>query len=250
MSGGFVINDAATGAGSVAAADITDAGTTGVALVQAESAAEARAELADATTYAFASATGVTLENGSVGGNASVTGGVLRLTVPATPAARHYDGIVEAPYGEVAVPRDATGRQPIRWRARVRVAAVGAGAIAYFLAVRAGGWHRAGFYVWSNGSGRSEDNSAPSGYGSSAWSAGVLPTNGTGWLEIEVNGSVGTYRYGTGTTTAPPETWTTHATVTLPAVDTYPTVRMVGASNTAPGTPSSVDFDNLTIEAL
>lgn len=238
------------GAGSVAAGDITDAGATGVALVQAETPAEARAELVDATAFAFASATGVTLEDGSVGGDAEVSGGTLRCTVPATPSASYYGGTLEAPYGEVAVPRDATGRQPIRWRARVRVVAVPSGAIAYFLAVSAGGSHRAGIFAGSDGSGRSEDNSAPTGYGSAGWSAGVFPTDATGWFEVEINGSVGTYRYGTGTTTAPPTTWTTHATATLPTVDLYTKVRLVGASNSPPGAPATVQWDNLTFEAL
>lgn len=213
-------------------------------------AAGVREVLADSTTYAFASATGVTLDNGSVGGSASVTGGVLRCTVPATPAARYYGGTLEAPHGDVAVPRDATGRQPIRWRARVRVAAVPSGTIAYFLAVSAGGSHRAGIFLVGDGSGRSEDNSAPTGYGAAGWSAGVVPTDGTGWLEIEVCGSVGTYRYGTGTTSTPPTTWTTHATATLPTVDTFTTVRLVGATNSPPGSALAVDYDDLTFEAL
>lgn len=202
------------------------------------------------TTYTFASGTGVTTQNGTVGGTAAVTSGVLRLTCPNTPAARYYGGTLEAPYGDVAVPLDSNGRQPIRWRARVRIKAVPTGAIAYFLAVSAGGSHRAGIFVGSDGSGRSEDNSGPTGYGSSGWSAGVVPVDGTGYLEIEISGSVGTYRYGTGTTTEPPETWTTHATATLPTVDTYPTVRLVGATNTAPGSAVAVEYDDLTFAAL
>lgn len=200
------------------------------------------------TTYTFASATGVTTHNGSVGGVAAVTSGVLRLTCPATPAARYYGGTLEAPYGDVAVPLDSNGRQPIRWRARVRVKAVPTGTIAYFLAVS--GSHRVGIFVGSDGSGRSEVNSGPTGYGSSGWSAGVLPVDGTGYMEIEISGSVGTYRYGTGTATEPPETWTTHATATLPTVDTYPTVRLVGASNSPPGSVASVEYDDLTFAAL
>lgn len=202
------------------------------------------------TTYTFSSSTGVTLVNGSVGGTAAVTGGVLRCTVPATPSASYYGGTLAAPYGEVPAPLGTTARQPLHWRARVRVAAVPIGTIAYFLAVSAGGNHRAGIFLVGDGSGRSEYNSAPQGYGSAGWSAGVVPVDGTGWLEIEICGSVGTYRYGTGTATTQPTTWTTHATVTLPTIDAYTKVRLIGASNSPPGSALSVDFDDLTLETL
>jgi hypothetical protein len=252
VSGGsFGTGGGTGGASSIAAGDITDAGAVGEALVQASTPAEARDAIDAAplatTAFAFASSTGVTLDNGSVGGSAAVTGGVLRLTVPATPAAGYYGGTLEAPHADVAVPRDAAGRQPIRWRARVRVVAVPSGTIAYLLAVS--GSQRPGILVGGDGSGGAEDNSGPSGYGS-GWAAGTVPTDGTGWLEVEVCGSLATYRYGTGTTSTPPTTWTTHATATLPSGALYAVVRLVGASNSPPGSPTSVDFDDLTFEAL
>lgn len=237
----------AASAASIAAGDITDAGITGEALVQAETPAEARAELADATTFTFASATGVTLNNGTVGGSAAVTGGVLRLTVPASPQARYVASLLEAPRADVAV-LDSAGRRPLRWRARVRLAACAAGTVAYLLAVSSGGSHRVATFAGPDGSGGAENNVAVSSYGTFA--AAALPTNGTGWLEVEVDGHFGIYRYGTGTTTTPPTTWTEIATAALPSAGAYTTLRLVGASYADPGTPSSVDFDNLTIEAL
>lgn len=77
------------GSSSVTASQITDAGTTGIALVQASTAAAARSTLSAAssqaertTTYDFASSTGWTLTDNA--GSASITGGVLRLTTTTT----------------------------------------------------------------------------------------------------------------------------------------------------------------------
>lgn len=206
-----------------------------------------RAALVDSTTYTFSVSTGVTLVNGTVGGSAAVTGGVLRCTVPATPAARYYGTDLEAPYGQIAVPRDIGGRQPLWWRARARVAAVPAGTIAYFLAISTDSTQRVGFYLSTDGSGNAENNVTTSGF-ASPWAAGTVPTDGTGWLEIEVLGDAATYRYGTGTTTDPPASWTTHATAALPTVTTWTNVRLAGASNSPPGSASAVDFGDLVFE--
>lgn len=210
--------------------------------------ADARAALADTTTYDFASATGVTLVNGTVGGSAAVTGGVLRLTCPDTPSAGYFGGTLEAPYGQIAVPLDSTGRQPIRWRARARVVAISATGVGYLLAVSSGGSQRAGLFIGADGSGGAEDNSGPSTY--ATWAAGVLPIDGTGYVEIEVCGPLATYRYGTGTTSVPPTTWTTVATAALPSAALYNVVRLVGATYSTAASPRVVDFDDLVFEVI
>lgn len=71
---------AAPAGGTVAAADITDGTAPGRALLTAATTAAQRTALRVVDPYDFAAATGVTLSSGD--GTASVTGGVLRCSVP------------------------------------------------------------------------------------------------------------------------------------------------------------------------
>lgn len=222
-----------------------DSAGRGTAMTPAQ--ASALLSRAATTTYDFSSSSGVTLVNGTVGGTAAVVGGVLRCTVPATPAARYYNGFLEAPYGQVSVPRDLGGRQPMAWRAWARLAGVAADTIAYFLALSSDGAQRMGLYVGSDGSGNAENNAIPAGL-AVPFPAGTVPLNGSGYLAIDVLGTVASFLYGTGTPTAPPATWTTHAVATLPAVSLWTNVQLVGASNSAPGVPSDVEYGDLVFE--
>lgn len=209
--------------------------------------AEARALLAETVTYDFATSAGVTLDNGTVGGTAAVTGGVLQLTCPDTPAARYFGTDLEAPYGDVSVPRDDRGFRPLAWRAWVRLAGLGAGSTARWLAVSTGG-ARVGFFVGTDGSLGAEDNVTAVAYATAG--AGSVPVDGTGWLAIEVQGDVAAYSYGAGTLLAPPSSWTTLVVATLPAVAAWTTLRLVGSTNVAPGAVTAVEYDDLTIEVL
>lgn len=196
------------------------------------------------TTYAFDDATGVTLEDGSVGGTAAVAGGLLVLTCPATPAARHFSGYQEAPRGVIAVPA-ADGRAPVRWRVRARLASIDAGATAYLNISTAAGAARYGFYLNPSGAYGAEDNVT---IGSYATGTG-FPVDGTGWFEIEYDGRRVYFRTGTGVGAAEPSAWTYFARADIGAPRPIQ-VRLVGAANIAPGSAVTVEWDDCTFEAL
>jgi hypothetical protein len=197
------------------------------------------------TTYGFADATGVTLEDGSVGGTAAVSGGALVLTCPATPAARHFGANQEAPRGVVAIPT-ALGRAAVRWRTRARVVSVDTGCTAYFNASTAAGAARYGFYVNADGTYGAEDNVGLGSYGTGSG----FPVDGTGWVEVEYDGSKWLYfRIGTGVGTAAPTSWTDVARGDIGSVRPIQ-VRLVGAANTAPGAVSTIEWDDLVFEVL
>lgn len=80
--------------------------------------------------------------------------------------------------------------------------------------------------------------------------AGSFPVDGTGWLSIEIDGDIAAYRYGAGTTSAPPTSWTTPAVAALPSVTEWTALRLIGSTNSPPGSPTSTDYDDLTIEVL
>jgi len=208
MSGGFVINDAATGAGSVAAADITDAGTTGVALVQAESAAEAQAAVYPRT--AVTTASGWT--TGGTGG--TVTQGASTLAVAIT------SGQSGASISDAYVPRahKAHGLGTTRITLRARLASLtpaGTATQVYaWFGLGTGGGTAQGPWV---GVGIRGDGlvelAAVNAAGSLATTivqsaSGALPLDGTGWVEIDDDGGSVEVRYGTGTTSDPPSAWT------------------------------------------
>lgn len=212
------------------------------------SSTDARAALIDATTYTFASGAGVTLVNGSVGGSAAVVGGVLRLTCPAAPEARYVAGFLEAPYGQIAVPRDSSGRQPLRWRAMARVKSADPSAAAYLLAVSSGGSQRVGTVVGGAGTVIAEDNRGPYTY--ATLPAGTLPMDNTGYLEVEVGGRIATYRYGIGSPTQRPAVWLPIATADLPVAALFDSIRLVGATYSTDAAVRTVEFDELRFDVL
>lgn len=196
------------------------------------------------TTYDFSTATGVTLEDGSVGGTAAVAGGLLALTCPATPAARHFAGNQEAPRGVIALPA-ADGRAPVRWRVRARLVSIDTGATAYLNISTAAGAARYGFYVNADGTFGAEDNVGLGSYGSGTG----FPVDGTGWCEVEYDGKWAYFRTGVGSGVAEPTTWTDLARGDLGT--TRPVqVRLVGAANTAPGSVSVIEWDDCIFEAM
>ena len=196
------------------------------------------------TTYDFSSSTGVTLENGSVGGTAAVTGGALVLTCPATPAARYYGGNQEAPRGVIAVP-SVGGRPPVRWRVRARITALPTGITAYCIISTAAGAARYGFYVNPGGSYGAEDNVSIGAYATGTG----FPVDGRGWCEIEYDGRWAYFRIGTGSGSTPPASWTEVARGDLGSTRPIQ-VRLVGAANSAPGSVVAAQWDDCTFEAL
>lgn len=240
------ISSGGGGASSVAAADITDATATGRSLLVASSAASAMSALrADfVASYNFSSSTGITLTNGSAGGTAAIAGGVLALTCPATPEARYYGGYREAPRASVALPT-VDGRPPLRWRATIRLKSCAANAVPRFLAKNVlASTMFMGFYLASDGTIGAENNSTPSAYGSSG--GGTFALDGTGWLEMEVFGDFVVFKYGVGTTTNQPSTWTVLVAIQVPG-QVFGTLEIVGSTNGAPGSTKLVEWDDLSI---
>ena len=197
-------------------------------------------------SYDFSSATGVTTTNGSAGGTASVTGGALALTCPSTPEARYYASFREAPRGSIALPL-VDGRPPLRWRATARLKAISSLSVPRFLAKNVlTSTLFVGFYLAADGSLGAENNTSVSGYGTAA--ASSLPTNGTGWVEMECCGDMIVFRYGTGTTSVEPSTWTIVAVATV-ATQVFGTVELVNSTNGAPGSSQLTEWDNLTVSS-
>lgn len=247
QGGGLVIP---SGGGATTMAALSDVGAAGLAVGQSPTAATARSAIGAAgestVVYDFASSSGVTLTNGSVGGTAAVTGGVLALTCPSTPEARYYNIFREAPRGSVALPTSG-GRPPLRWRATARLKSLSSLSVPRMLAKSAFGTAVfAGFYVAATGSLGAENNNSLTTYATAG--AGSLPTDGTGWLEIECNGETMLFRYGTGTTSTAPTSWTTLAVATL-AAQVWGTVELVNSTNGAPGSTQLTEWDDLTVVA-
>lgn len=196
------------------------------------------------TTYDFSSSTGVTLENGSVGGTAAVTGGELVLTCPSTPAARHFGVNQEAPRAVISVPSH-LGRTPVRWRVRARLVSLSTGTNAYLQITTAAGANRFGIYVTATGGYGAEDNVNLISYGTGTG----FSTSGTGWAEVEYDGEWGYFRIGTGVGTAPPTSWTEVARGNIGTPRPIQ-ARLVGSTNTAPGSVVTIKWDDLIFEVL
>ena len=247
---GRAVNGQAPSTGATTMAALSDVGAAGLAVGQSATAAGVRTAIGAAgessVAYDFSSATGVTTTNGSAGGTAAVTGGVLALTCPSTPEARYYGGNREAPRGSVALPTSG-GRPPLRWRATARLKSVSSLSVPRMLAKNAAGSTVfVGYYVGADGSLGAEQNSSLSSYATAG--AGSLPVNGTGWLEIECNGDTMLFRYGTGTTSAAPTSWTT-LTVQQVAAQVWGTIELVNSTNGAPGSTQLTEWDDLTVVA-
>jgi hypothetical protein len=197
------------------------------------------------TTYAFGDATGVTLENGSVGGSAAVSGGKLVLTCPATPQARYETTNLEGPRGVVQLPTT-NGRRPVRWRVRARLAAIDADIVAYLLMCTSS-TTRFGLYTYTAGGGTwaLQNNTTNSDLSTGTGFA----VDGTGWFELEYDGTEYLYaRRGTGSGTAVPATWTEIGRTSL-GTSLLTEARLVAATY-ATGVERVVEFDDLTFEAL
>ncbi len=197
------------------------------------------------TTYAFDDATGVTLEDGSVGGTAAVAGGLLVLTCPATPQARYETTNLEGPRAVVQLP-NAHGRRPVRWRVRVRLASIDADVVAYLLMCTSG-TTRFGLYTYTAGGGTwaLQNNTTNTGLVTGTGFA----TDGTGWFELEYDGTEYLYaRRGTGSGTAVPTSWTEVGRTSI-GTAVLTEARLVAATY-ATGVSRVVEFDDLTFEAL
>lgn len=197
------------------------------------------------TTYAFGDATGVTLENGSVGGSAAVSGGRLVLTCPATPQARYETTNLEGPRAVVQLPT-ANGRRPVRWRVRVRLASIAADVVAYLLMCTSG-TTRFGLYTYTAGGAvwalqnNTTNTDLVTGTG--------FAVDGAGWFELEYDGTEYLYaRRGTGSGTAAPTTWTEVGRTSI-GTAVLTEARLVAATY-ATGVERVVEFDDLTFEAL
>ena len=197
------------------------------------------------TTYAFGDATGVTLENGSVGGSAAVSGGKLVLTCPATPQARYETTNLEGPRAVVQLPTT-NGRRPVRWRVRVRLASIAADVVAYLLMCTSS-TTRFGLYTYTAGGGTwaLQNNTT----NSDLFTGTGFAVDGTGWFELEYDGTEYLYaRRGTGSGTAVPTTWTEVGRTSI-GTAVLTEARLVAATYAA-GVERVVEFDDLTFEAL
>ena len=197
------------------------------------------------TTYTFGDATGVTLEDGSVGGTAAVSGGALVLTCPATPAARYAGTDLEAPRAVVQIPTS-RGRSAVRWRVRARLASIAADVVAYLL-VCTSSTARWGLYVFTSGGGtwglqnNTTNTDASTGSG--------FATDGTGWVELEYDGTEYLYaRRGTGVGAAEPTTWTEIPRLSI-GTTRLTEARLVAATY-ATGVSREVQWDDLVFEVL
>lgn len=197
------------------------------------------------TTYDFSSSTGVTLENGSVGGSAAVSGGALVLTCPATPQARYETTNLEGPRGVVQLPTT-NGRRPVRWRVRARLAAIDADIVAYLLMCTSS-TTRFGLYTYTAGGGTwaLQNNTT-----NSVLITGTgFAVDGTGWFELEYDGAEYLYaRRGTGSGVAEPSTWTEIGRTSL-GTAVLTEARLVAATY-ATGVARVVQWDDCTFEAL
>jgi hypothetical protein len=239
------------GASPVAAADITDAGTTGIALVQASTAAAGRSvlhEAADALT-----GTGWTSSNGN--GSASVSSGAITLSGAS-------GANITSSYPETYRSLPATTRGVV-WR----IAAFTGDAAAELSVGPAnpGTGDICNVTVKANGSGGSTVNSTISmGYWDgatfTAGGSGAVARDGTWWVwqDYSTPGTVRAY-VGKGTTTEPPGhlAWALFATSTIPAggwgasPGLGPVWTRLGANlykpSTALGSATSATVDHLTV---
>ena len=238
----------------VLADEAVETGTTGRALVQAATAAAARATLRGATAYPGTSSSGWTATAGS--GGAAVTSGVFRLTMPALTQSGDP--------GRASLSRDHTAVVPVdAFRARVRLVAVTNGDSNTFF----------GLYLWSSANANELRMSVhPNGsvecgcvYAGPTWSgaigslgAGAVAFDGTWWLEITVQGLVASLRIGQGTTSAPPSesssTWRYLFSSSINAYVSegrhYDRIGLVLTTYGAGGGEITVDFDDLILERL
>jgi hypothetical protein len=236
------------GGGSIAAGDISGAGTTGIALVQASTPTAALAALGSSTAYAFASASGVTLTNRS--GTAAIASGVLTLSN--TTNTNHNAATLTSPGASVAIPAVA-GRAPTRVRARVRIAAMALGGAAREY-VHLDIWDAAGkrytIFAGSDGDGGvRRDDSIVNGGSIAGGTLTAAIAGGTLVIEAEVVGGyfLGRYSLDSGAT------WTTVAGVDIDDATggTWTAVHVCGAVPTggaAPSTTATITCDDLVVE--
>jgi hypothetical protein len=88
-----------------------------------------------------------------------------------------------------------------------------------------------------------------SGGGATSYGSAVLATNGTGWLRIEQIGTSIRFWSGTGTTSAPPTSWTLVGSVAISTADDWSSrVAFAGAwPNSALGSPGTVTWSNVAV---
>jgi hypothetical protein len=199
----FVGSVSGGGSSSVAAADITDATATGEALITATDAAAARTAIgasagAATTTDTFGSLGSWTgTPRGATADTVAATGGVLRLTMAASPTS---SSTTDGPRARRTLPT-VDGRVVRRFRIRFKIPAIpasnarfsvylGNGTVGIAVAVLEG---LAGWQIYATPS--------ESLLGTATH---ALAGDGTDWIEIEI-GDVIVARHGTGATT--PTSW-------------------------------------------
>ena len=224
------------------------AGTTGAAVLTAETPTAALSAAGASATYNFADATGVTLTNRS--GTAAISGGVLTLSN--TINTNHNAGTLTSPGASVAIPA-VSGRAPTRVRARVRVAAMALGGATreyVHLDLWDSGSKRYTIYAGSDGDGGvRRDDSIVNGGSIAGGALSAAIAGGTLLLEVDVVGGyfLGRYSLDSGTT------WVTLAGVPLDAATggTWAAVHVCGAvptGGTAPSTTATITCDDLVVE--
>lgn len=200
VAGKTVIGD---GAGGVAttSADVS-------AVLAAANAAAARSAMFPTTTYDMSSSTGWTAHAGTVAGQtAAVTGGVGRLTCAASTSNSSNPMTPTRASIYRAIPSTV---DPTRYRVIWRIATItGAGLYLFLQPVVADYTVSCAPNVYAGCSlaGAVDTGYAPDGstvINSSDTADATVPTGGTGWMMVEVAGSIVDIYSGTGTSTDPP----------------------------------------------
>lgn len=232
------------------AAQISDGGATGIALVQTATPADARSVIAGLVRFDFASATGWTLTNGD--GGAAITEGVARLTMPAGVAS--FDG------GRASIVRSLPSlANPAAFRASVRLVAITNGdANTQF-----------GFIFRSTVASNElrvaalPSGTAVVGYLGGGWttlgtSTTPLGWDGTWWLQVAYTGTRLYARFGQGTTTTPPPdgaaswriVWSGDLYANLSAGPPWDTLGLYLTTFGGGGGNITVDLDDVIVETL
>lgn len=243
------------GGGTVAAADITDATATGIALVTATDAAAARtaigvysaAEVDSAiaasrprvtqTTYDFTSGASFTADAGTtVGATAAVTAGVARLSLPSTAGTYRYAGNYNGP----SITRD-LGLVASVLDVAVRISSLpNTGTTQLFLEISESnpGGTRIAAMIAGTGATYCYRQDA------NTYDAGPTISISTDtWIRIRAADGTVTAYYGTGTSGAIPTAWTEIYTPTTRRV----AWRYVALGLVHAGSGVTVDADDLTV---
>jgi len=192
MSGGFIVNDVATGGGAVG--DLSDVGAAGEALAQAETAAEALAELGARATLPSTGWTDV------VTGTATVAhaAGVHTLSVGSGEAAEAHTpapSTAECPALELIARIDVTTGAPgTDWWAAIELRSTD-GADALITQVSQAGAVQAWRVLSTSGT-------------MLASTGAVDLTTGNTYLRLVVTPAMVAYYFGTGSGDTPPTSWT------------------------------------------